>query len=252
MKAIKLLCIFFIFSFSISAEQQKIYKIGVENIDYYPHYAFGHRKNSFTKELLETFFNKNKIKYEFVPLPLKRFHQWYLKDHIDLKYPDNAIWRQDESIKQSIKYSIAVVSSLAGGITQDKHSDYTVKDIQRLGTISGFSSTLWLKKIKNKQLLLIEDTTVLSVIKMVLHNIVDVTNLDYSVINFHLNQLKQNKKLIMNKNLPYQKIVFHLSTIKHPEIISKFNVFLQQNADFVQKLKVKYRIIENPLDLTSF
>jgi len=234
------------------ADQNKVYKIGVENIDYYPHYAFGHKKNSFTKELLESFFNANNIKYEFVALPLKRFNQWYLKDSIDFKYPDNAMWRTGESKSLPITYSSSVIKSTAGSVVQADYLNRGREKVKRLGTITGFTSALWLDKLENREIEILNDTAVLSVIKMATHGLVDAINLDYSVVNYHLNNLNQNKLLLMDPTLPNQKINFYLSTIKHKNIILKFNDFLKNNNMLIDKLKKKYQIIEDPFDLTTF
>jgi len=241
----------FISSYTYASET-KVYKIGVENIDYYPHYAFGHQDNSFIKELLETFFKTSQIKYEFVPLPLKRFNQWYLQDNIDFKYPDNAMWRTGDSKKLPIVYSASVIKSTAGSVTQVANLNKNREDIKRLGTITGFAPSLWLDKVESQKIEVLSDTAVLSVIKMATHGLVDVINLDYSVVNYHLNKLNQNKKLLMSEKLPHQKISFYLSTIKHKEVILKFNQYLKNNQSFVTDLKKKYQIVEDPFDLSTF
>jgi hypothetical protein len=236
----------------LHANQDKVYKIGVENIDYYPHYAFGHHKNSFIKELLESFFKSNNIKYEFVPLPLKRFNQWYLKDSIDFKYPDNAMWRTGESKSLPIIYSSSVIKSTAGSVVLNTNLSRKRDQIERLGTITRFSPVLWQDKVDDNKVKVLNDSAVLSVIKMAIHGLVDVINLDYSVVNYHLNNLNKNKQLLMNPNLANQKINFHLSTIKHKKIILKFNDFLKSNKKLVENLKDKYQIIEDPFDLNTF
>lgn len=234
------------------ANQEKVYKIGVENIDYYPHFAFGHHENSFVKELLESFFKSNNIKYEFVPLPLKRFNQWYLKDSIDFKYPDNATWRTGESQSLPIIYSESVIKSTAGSVMLKTNLNKTRDEVKRLGTITGFTSVLWLDKLENNKITILSDSAVLSVIKMAVHGLVDVINLDYSVVNYHLNNLNKNKKLLLNPNFPNQIINFHLSTIKHKEIMLEFNYFLNYNNKLIEDLKRKYQIIEDPFDLNTF
>ena len=238
-------------SASSLADKQPIYTIGVENIDYYPHYAFGHRKNSFTKELLEFFFKQEAINIKFIPLPLKRFNQWYTKDKIDFKYPDNGEWRTDDANKFNVIYSDTVFTYIAGTIVLNKTTEFTAKNIKRLGTITGFYPTLWINRINNNETKLIEDNNVISVMRLLIHGIVDGINLDYSVVNFHLKQIDKKKLLIMAKSLPHKKTNFHLSTVKHPDIIKKFNLFLKQNQLLINKLKVKHGIIDDPFNLKS-
>ncbi len=181
-------------SFIALANNKSQYTIGVEDIDYYPQYAFTHKKSSFIKELLETFFTQEKISIKFVPLPLKRFNQWYSKDKIDFKYPDNKIWRVGDTNSLDITYSESVVKLMAGTVILSKNKHFKVDDIKRLGTIAGFYSALWIDRIKTGKTQQIEDGNVLSVVKLATHGMVDAINLDYSVINFQLEQLKQNKR----------------------------------------------------------
>lgn len=252
MTKLKVFFILNLICFFTLANEQSVYTIGVENIDYYPHYAFSHRKNSFSKELFEIFFKQENLKIEFVPLPLKRFNQWYIKDKIDFKYPDNEQWRANDSNQQNITYSNQVITSIAGSIVLNNNTNFTVEKIKRLGTITGFYPTLWINRIKNNQIQLVEYNNVVSVIRLLIHGMVDAINLDYSVVNFHLNEINKNKLLIMDKSLPHQKTIFHLSTIKHPKVINKFNLFLKNNQLLIQKLKDKYGIIDDPFDLNKF
>ncbi|NQZ83318.1 MAG: hypothetical protein HRT52_20130 [Colwellia sp.] len=246
MLKLNIIVILLLASFIARANEQKIYTIGVENIDYYPHYAFGHRENSFTKELLESFFSQESIEIKFVPLPLRRFNQWYIKDKIDFKYPDNKDWRAGESSQLDIYYSETVISSVGGSIVLNDNAKYDADNIQRLGTINGFYPTLWIKKIKSNKVQLIEDNNVISVIKLVTRGMVDAINLDYSVVNFHLNEMQNEKQLIMVESLPHRETKFHLSTIKHKALLKKFNVFLDNNQEYIQHLKDKFGFIDDP------
>jgi hypothetical protein len=56
----------------------------------------------------------------------------------------------------------------------------------------------------------------------------------------------------MDRSLPHLTFGFHLSTIKHPGMIDQFNHYYQNNQPFINQLKAKYQIIEDPFDLNSF
>lgn len=243
-----LLLSFCLFSFDTfgSNDTKKVYKIGVENIDYYPHYAFSHRPTSFSQDVLTIFFDQQDIKYEFIPLPLKRFNRWYQLDNIDFKYPDNPKWRVEDSQKLDVIYSRGVVSSIGGSVVKQENILLERKEVKKLGTIAGFYPSLWIDKIKTGDVEMIENHNVVSVIKMATHDMVDVINLDYSVVHYHLKKLGMEKELVLSKNLPYQEIMFHLSSIEHAEIINKFNIFLIENRHLIEQLKIKHKIIENP------
>lgn len=234
------------------ADEKTIYRIGVENIDYYPHYAFGFQKPSFAQELIERFFDDHSADVIFISLPLKRFNQWYGKDDIDFKYPDNRDWRQDEQIKRPVIYSTEVVRLTAGTTVPFNKLGIKRDNIKRLGTILGFYPTLYKDRVDAGYTTIINDPSVLSVIRMSMNGIVDGTNLDYSVINHHLKSLGKAKALLMDKSLPHMTFGFHLSTLKHPDMIARFNQFYADNQALIKRLKAKYHIIDDPFDLSSF
>jgi polar amino acid transport system substrate-binding protein len=149
-----------------SSAEQTSYHIGVENIDYYPHFAFGYKKNSFAKEVLEHFFASQNTTVTFVSLPLKRFNQWYSEENIDFKYPDNPDWRQGETLNLPITYSTEVIKLTAGSTVPLKKVGIARDKITRLGTVLGFYPTLWIDRINAKQTMVIDDPNVLSVIRM--------------------------------------------------------------------------------------
>ncbi|MFT4928428.1 MAG: polar amino acid transport system substrate-binding protein [Phenylobacterium sp.] len=234
------------------ATDKMAYRIGIEDIDYYPHFAFGYKKSSFAKELLERFFQSVNADVTYVSLPLKRFNLWYASDKLDFKYPDNRGWRQDEPEKLPIIYSDEIVQLTAGTTVLVDKLGKKRDNIQRLSTILGFYPTLWVDRVKSKQTIIVSDPSVMSVIKMNINGFVDATNLDYSVIHHQLQKLGKTKVMLMDKSLPHMTYGFHLSTIKHPQMIKQFNRFYKNNPLFIQQLKTKYQIIDDPFDLNSF
>jgi hypothetical protein len=223
------------------------YIIGVEELNYYPLFNFSTnkiQKPSFTLDLLSAFFNEKKYQYRFVTLPIKRFDKWYVEKVIDFKFPDNVRWRDEQKNKLNITFSQPIIKLLAGSYVLNKNQTYQRSDIKKLGTILGFSSTLWFDKIKEKQLIVIEDTSPLSVVKHVLHGNTDATNIDQNVINYNLKLINKAGEITLNKNIPYEIYTYHFSSIKHPNVIREFDLFIKNNQALINKLKIKYQITE--------
>jgi hypothetical protein len=221
--------------------------IGVEEVSYYPLYDFSStntNKPSFSKELLTIFFEQHSYPYRFMPLPIKRFNKWYEEKGIDFKFPDNVRWREDKRNKLSITFSQSVIKLMAGTYVLKSNETYKRNQIKKLGTIFGFDPTLWLKEIKNKELELIEENSPFSIVKHVLHGNVDATNIDANVIRHNLKLLNKPNTLVLNTNIHHEVFSYHLSSIKHPEIIREFNKFMQENSVLLQQLKKKYGIAE--------
>ncbi len=224
--------------------------IGVEDVSYYPLYNFSANnttKPSFTRELLATFFEQHNYRYRFVALPLNRFDKWYLEDNIDFKFPDNIKWREQTLNKLDITFSLPVIKLMSGSYMLASKQHYRREDIKTLGTIIGFTPTLWFDKLEGGQLAIIEESSPVSIIKHLTHENIDATNIDASVIRHNLSLLSKDIKIQVNKNIPYEIFAFHLSSVKHPQIIEEFNHFLSSNKALINKLKIKYHI-EKPLN----
>lgn len=231
---------------SISTSQAQEYIIGVEDISYYPLYDFAQKpyKESFTKELLSTFFRHKGYQFKFVALPLKRFDKWYTEDAIDFKFPDNIRWRSEQSNNLNISYSQPVIHLVAGSYVL-KNNNSKPESMTSLGTILGFFPTLWYDKIKSGTVELVEVTSPYSLIKHLLRGNVDVTNIDKNVINYNLKLLgKKSNDIVLNEDIKNEPYAYHFSSINHPGIIKEFDEFLNENPKVIARIKTKYSIIE--------
>lgn len=228
--------------------QAKEYLIGVEDIGYYPLYDFTSKdlnNESFTQELLSTFFSLHGYKIKFVALPIKRFNKWYVEDAIDFKFPDNPRWRKDKSEKLDVTYSQPVLDLIAGSYVLKKNKKMLRKDVKRLGTIYGFHPTFWFDRVQNNTLDLIEDSSSISIVKHLLRGNVEAINIDSNVINYNLKLLQQDKDaVVLNEGIMHGRFSFYFSTINYPEIIQQFDEFLTTHQEAITELKTKYGIVE--------
>ena len=62
------------------------------------------------------------------------------------------------------------------------------------------------------------------------------------VVRHKLEQMGQPDALVFAESLPHTKSAYHLSSLKHPEVIEAFNAWMEQNADTVQSLKEEYGV----------
>lgn len=239
-----------VFFISTSTSYAKEYIVGVEDVSYYPLYDFSAKSpdnSSFTNELLSSFFRAKGYQFKFVPLPLKRFDKWYTEDAIDFKFPDNVRWRSGPSAKLNITYSKPVLKLTAGTFVLKKNKQVARKNIKRLSTILGFFPTLWYDRVENNSLELVEVSAAVSIVKHMLIENVDATNIDKNVINYNLKLLgKDHHEIVLNEQITHEQYAYHLSSINYPEIIEEFNNFLLENHQLVARIKAKYGIIESP------
>lgn len=244
---LKIVCLtLLIANFKVSYAKEFI--IGVEEVSYYPLFDFSATntdKPSYSKDLLSAFFDQHSYSYRFIALPIKRFNKWYVENGIDFKFPDNVRWRDDKQNKLQITFSQSVVKLMAGTFVLKDNAQYNKEDIKKMVTIFGFAATLWLDEIKNKKLKLIEESNPYSIVKHILYSNVDATNIDSNVIRHNLRLLKKPKAIVLNTNIHHEVYSYHLSSIRHPEIIKQFDEFVQNNPQLLQQLKKKYNIIED-------
>ncbi|MFD2168254.1 hypothetical protein ACFSJY_18500 [Thalassotalea euphylliae] len=227
--------------------QDKEYLVGVEDVSYYPLFDFESEnvnKPSFARDLLASFFEKNNYKYKFVALPVKRFDKWYIEHNIDFKFPDNFRWREDHTNKLGIHFSEPIIQLTAGTYVLKNNEAYTRNNVTRLATIRGFHPTLWLTEVRAGKLQIVEESSPVSVVKHVIAGNAEATNIDKNVIRHSLQKLSSNEQLVLAENIYNQRYYYHFSSIRYPEVIEKFNVFLRDNQNLIQSLKKKYQIEE--------
>lgn len=242
----KLVLILAIISFSTQAKE-KVYLVGVENVNYYPLFDFSSNnkgKGSFTEDLLTAFFTHHNLSFKFIPLPIKRFDKWYIEHNIDFKFPDNFRWRNDLSNKLGIHFSEPVLKLLAGTYVTSENKALNRKDISSVATIAGFHPTLWIREISKGKVKLQEEKSSLAIVRHLLANNASATNIDKSVIESNLKLLGREGSIVLAENIYHEEFYYHFSSIRYPEIIDKFNVFMKENKPLINRLKTKYNITE--------
>jgi polar amino acid transport system substrate-binding protein len=236
-------------NFKVDGAEKK-FIIGVEGVSYYPLFDFTASdvtRPSFAKELLSVFFDFYDYQYDFLVLPIKRFDKWYMAQAIDFKFPDNARWRSQAKDKLDVIYSEPILQLTSGSYMLKSKQGFKRDKVKILATIFGFYPTLWVEEIAQGKLKLWEQSSPMSVVKHVLHGHADATNINSNVIRHNLAKLNQSQALVLNKSIKYEKYAYHLSSIKHPEVIGQFNAFVARNAGLIKDLKSKYKIIDEPL-----
>ena len=226
----------------------KEYIIGVEDVSYYPFYDFSAKQSnqkSFSKELLSTFFQQHGYKFKFVPLPVKRFDKWFAEENIDFKFPDNVRWRSAESRRLNTLYSTPILYLTTGSFVLKKNKHVPEQAIKRLGTLYGFYPTLWVERVRNNSIEIVESKSTFSLVKHLLHGNLDAINIEKNVIDHVLKGMGREKdEIVLNLQAKHERYAFHFSTILHPEILQEFNEFLNTHSKQIAELKRKYGIIE--------
>jgi len=227
-----------------AAAAGKTYTIGVEDLDYFPVYAFkdGNYKG-YAREVLDAFAKERGYHFEYKPFPVKRLFAVFFQGQVDFKFPDNPDWQGELRSGKNVAYSGSVVTYVDGTLVRPESKDATSDKIKTLGTVAGFTAWAWMDLIKNKQVTLRENASFTALAQQVVAKRVDAAYASVAVVNYQLdNILKTPGALVFNSKLPHSKDSYFLSTLKHPEVIAEFDAWQKSKQDFIRTLKKKYGV----------
>lgn len=234
-------------TFYINIAFAKEFKVGVENINYYPHYDFtSGKKSGYIYELLELFSVKNNHKFTYVVLPIKRLRKKLLEtNQIDFMYPDNPIWEQYLSPIDNKIYSDEIITAVGGTLVRKENLGKGVYTVKSLSVPHGFTSTEWLKIKKQRSLKILAVQDAQSALDVIIKDRVDAADVEFNVAQHLLKAMGKQSEIKLDPSLPYIDVSFKLSTKNHINIINEFNVFLSENKQSIDALKKKYQLIES-------
>jgi hypothetical protein len=225
--------------------QAQEFIIGVEDIYYYPLFEFKSDRETHSRELLDSFAASKGYKFTYLPLPIKRFEKWLIEDKIDFKYPDNPRWYADDSTSRKLTFSQSSVWLIAGTSVLKSSLKKDKPELKSVGTLLGFYPTTWIDEIKSGQIKLYEDASTKMLVQQLIMGHIDSIDIEPSVINYYLEELgKPSDTIVIDTSYKYDIYGFHLSTIKHPNIIKEFDDYLKNNKVLLEQLNKKYQITD--------
>ena len=237
-------CLFF-----CHANAVQIIQLGVEDVNFFPIYGTYDGNDN---KLLEydgysadifRLFNKSQNKYEikFNSVQIKRLFLEFLdpKSILDAKYPDDPNWAVDLKKSKGLKiyYSLPVIKYTDGAFVLKENQNKDITKIKSLGMILGFSPIGYEEYIKSGKIKLEQTNNVKILFDWLIDKKVDAIYISKSVGECKLNILKHSDTIVFNSKLPILNGSYRLSTIKYPELIKDFNVFLNKNRAFFEKMQ---------------
>lgn len=214
--------------------------LGVEDIEYYPLWAQRSGEYAgFARELFDQFAKEYNHTIQYKPLPIKRLYGEFLNGRLDFKFPDSPNWASDQKREHNVTYSDAVLEYIDGVMVLSGSE----KTLATLGTVRGFTPWTYLDDIAADKIRVVENSNVDGLFKLIKSGRVDGGYFNVLVARHYLKHtLLQSEAFEFNEALPHSRGQYHLSTIKHPDVIEEFNQFLRDNAEFVSSLKNKFDI----------
>jgi len=228
----------------VGAEPRQLV-IGIEQIDYYPHYDFSAgQQRGYFYDLMQLFGKKHGYRLRFAALPVKRLYQ-EANSTIDLVYPDHPNWQRYLVADYSKTFSDPVVYTLGSTMVLAANRHMQLETFRSLAVIHGFTPYRWMELQSRYKFRTIDVADSASALGLVLKGRVHGASIELNVANEYLRRQGQSGALVAAEHLPFTELPFLVSSVNKPELIIEFNRFLQQHPREIRQLKQKYQLLEH-------
>jgi len=213
------------------------YTVALPNSEFYPQYSEdnNHNAQGLLPTIIKKFSSDEKISLRFTFLPIKRYMEYLKKGEVDFILPDNKDWGLEHKKDQPFTYSDEIMSSRSGVIVKAENKNIKISELTSLGTISGYSIHEFEQQKNENKLKVSYNSNPINLLKQVAIGRIQGAYLHVDIALYLSEQ--QNLKLVMASNLPSSNYSYHLSTIKHRDIIVKFNQWLKKNQPWMKTQK---------------
>lgn len=224
---------------------QTHFVVGTEDINFYPHYDFTEADSrGFANDVLQLFAKTHGYQFSYQPLPVKRlYHE--LDNLVDFIYPDNPNWAKFQGSQASRTFSDPLIYNLGTTLVLPVNKDIRLEQFRTLAVIHGFTPTAWLNLRSQHRFKLYEVPNAVSAVNLVLKGELQGADVEYNVAQSILRIQQQEGALVVAEQLPMTRVSFHLSTIRHPQVLQQFNRFLLSHQAEISALKQKYQLTDS-------
>lgn len=244
---IALLCFW---HFHVLAEK---FTVASQNFNYFPHYNFlSETDKGFIWAVLDEFSKYSGHQFTYQPMPVLRLQRELEKGSIDLVYPDNPLFNNNQTFAKGKYYSDTVVNTLGGTMVRSQSVGKNINFIKRLSIPLGFTPQLqWADLIAQNKVKLIQVATPLAELQLLAMNRVDAAEVDYFVSQYQMLNNPEFKGFRFDPRLPHSEVEFKLSTIQQIWLIDEINEFMESQPQVIKQLKLRYGISEPQLILNK-
>ncbi|MGE6793475.1 ABC-type amino acid transport substrate-binding protein [Pseudomonas guineae] len=226
------------------ASAQTLFRVGVQEIDYFPIYAAtapDYQFRGYAREVLDLFARQEDIQLAYVPLPVRRLIREYRQGRLDLVLPDNPHWDVAAKAGMNISYSQPLLVFQDAILVQPQHLGQPLDSFRTLGFIHGFTPWKLQADIAAGRVHIKEAPSPESLIRMTLLGYIDGANMGRQVARYHLRRLGMPHALVVEPRLLELKdSYYHLSSNHHPALIARFDAFLLREKTAIDALLAKY------------
>ncbi|WP_448550368.1 hypothetical protein [Thalassotalea fusca] len=224
--------------------KKESYTIGVQAIDYSPHYNFvDENRTSYFTDYVKWLNKHHPCQFKVVSLPIKRLNYFFEQGEIDFIYPDNPNWH-DQVTANSRIYSQPLVTALGGTMVNLLDEYITMKDFKRLAFPRGFTPIAWLPIQAEYLIEFSETNSAKAALLMVQAGRAQGADVEWNVANYLIQQ-HSLEPMALGKYLPFTPTEFHIATLNHKSRLTEINQLMHNNREQLDALKRKLNIQES-------
>ncbi|HEX5841443.1 MAG TPA: transporter substrate-binding domain-containing protein [Pseudomonas sp.] len=230
------------------AASAESYVIGVEDLAFSPHYSVDAQGQyqGFARELFDLFSAHSGVQLSFKPYPVEQLLPALLKGEVDFKYPDSDSWAQAQKAGKNLSYSQGVVAYVDGVLVAPQRQGQPIEQIKRLAMVNGWTPWGYQERIDAKQIELTYSDDLRLMIRQALRKDTDGAYFNVVVATHYLDNIRARPgALVFDAKLPHSRGSFQLSTLKHAQLVQRFDRFLVEQAPAISELKTQYRVEAN-------
>jgi hypothetical protein len=244
-------CLIFLVCLWHTSVQAEKYIVASQNFNYYPHYHFQSKTDKgFIWAVLQEFSKVSGHQFVYNTMPVLRLQRELEKGNIDLVYPDNPLFNNNQTFAKGKYYSDTIVRTLGGAMVKSSRLGKTIGEITRLSIPLGFTPQLgWENLIDSNKVTLIPVVTPMAELQLLALDRVDAAEVDYFVSQYQILNNPEFNQFRFDPNLPHSQVEFKLSTIKQTGLIDEINDFVRSQTALINELKLQYGISEPELIL---
>lgn len=220
------------------------YVVAVEAIDYFPHYrGTSIDYTGIARDVLDAFAAAEGHRFTYHPLPVRRLFADFLGGKHDFKYPDNPMWSAGKREGIDIAYSGPVVPYQDGISVLPANLGKGIDALKSIAIVRGFTAFELLDRINAGSIQVSQHDDFSSLIRFTLAGRADGAYGNRDVIQHRLREdFAKPGGLVFDADLPSTTSAYHLSTLKHPALIARFDAWMAENRGFIAAAQAKYGI----------
>ena len=233
---------------STTALAEQSYVIGVEQADFLPHYSGDSQGNyrGFARELFDRFAAQAGIHMTLRVMPADALLPALLAGQIDAKYPDNPSWSVQAKIGPPLHYSQPVVNYVDGVLVPPRRVGLGIDELRRLAVVDGWTPRGYEDRVRTNQVQVVSSKGLPRMVRQALLKDTDGGYYNVVVAAYYLNNLRAKPGvLVFDPGLPHTRGTFNLSSREHPELIDRFDRFLDEQRAEVAALKDEHQVEAN-------